>query len=169
MADGVDGAAARRRFEFIEQEVRSQLVGRRRRRDRDRGTAFTLQVATVGLSAAITVLLGIQVGGAARQWLSDTALGLGALITVLAAWQAFFAHRALWIQRADTVHRLEALERRIAYYRIGLGEDAPEPARADEFLAEYERIARLDHESWSRIRQAADPQPGVPDLPPGPA
>ncbi|MFC6595093.1 SLATT domain-containing protein [Kitasatospora paranensis] len=152
-----------RQLDFVEQEVRRQLVGRRRRRDRDRSTAFALQLATVGLSAAITVLLGVRVDGAAREWLADSALGLGALITVLAAWQAFFGHRTLWIQRSETVHRLEELERRIAYHRAGLGGAAPEAGQVDGFLAEYERIARLDHDAWARIRQASDPQPAAAD------
>jgi hypothetical protein len=162
-AEGTDDGATGRQLDFVEREVRSQLVGRRRRRDLDRRTAFALQLATVSLSAAITVLLGVRVDGAAREWLADSALGLGALITVLAAWQAFFGHRTLWIQRSETVHRLEELETRIAYHRVGLGGAAPEADQVAGFLAEYQRIARLDHEAWARIRQASDPQPVAAD------
>ncbi|MCU7822031.1 SLATT domain-containing protein [Kitasatospora sp. DSM 101779] len=164
-ADGTGGSPARRQLAFVEEEVRSQLRIRTRRRDADRRRAFGLQISTVSLSAVITVLLGVQVGEPARQWLSDVALGLGAAITVLAAWQAFFSHRALWLQRSDTVHRLTALERRLVFHRAGLAEAEPDPAQVAEFLAAYEEIVQADHDSWTRVRSAADPQVA---LPPGP-
>jgi len=152
-ADGQDREAAGRRLAYVEREVRDQLVVRRRRRDWDRRRAFALQMATIGLSAAITVLLGLKVTGTVGDWLADLALAMGALVTVLAAWAAFFSHRALWIQRSDTVHRMEALKRRIEYYREGLGDALPLPAEVDDLRAELERIAQDDHDAWSRIRQ----------------
>ncbi|WP_030276486.1 SLATT domain-containing protein [Streptomyces sp. NRRL B-24484] len=157
-ADGADGSPVGRQLAFVEQEVRSELRIRTRRRDADRRRAFALQISTVGLSAVITVLLGVQVGEPTRQWLSDVALGLGAAITVLAAWQAFFSHRALWLQRSDTVHRLAALERRLAFHRAGPAGADPEPAQVAEFLAAYEEIVQADHDAWARVRSASDPQ-----------
>ncbi|MEU2626778.1 SLATT domain-containing protein [Kitasatospora sp. NPDC007106] len=164
-ADGADTSPVSRQLAFVEAEVHSQLRIRTRRRDTDRRRAFGLQISTVSLSAVITVLLGVQVGQPARQWLSDVALGLGAAITVLAAWQAFFSHRALWLQRSDTVHRLAALERRLAFHRAGLAGAEPEPAQVAEFLAAYEEIVQADHDSWTRVRSVSDPQVA---LPPGP-
>ncbi|PBC76890.1 uncharacterized protein DUF4231 [Streptomyces sp. TLI_235] len=164
-ADGAGESPGRRQLSFVEAEVRGQLRIRTRRRDADRKRAFGLQISTVSLSALITVLLGVQVGEPTRQWLSDVALGLGAAITVLAAWQAFFSHRALWLQRSDTVHRLAALDRRLAFHRTGLTDDEPDPAQVAEFLAAYEEIVQADHDSWTRVRSASDPQVA---LPPGP-
>ncbi|WP_354641252.1 SLATT domain-containing protein [Kitasatospora camelliae] len=144
---------AERRLAFIELEVRQQLVGRRRRRDWDRRRAFGLQIAAIALSATVTVLLGLKVAEPLDRWLANTALGLGALTTVLAAWGSFYSHRTLWIQRAETVHRLGMLERRLAYHRTGLGAEPPDPAEVDAFFAEYEELVQNDHESWVRIRQ----------------
>ncbi|MEV6206292.1 SLATT domain-containing protein [Kitasatospora sp. NPDC051914] len=161
---GATGSPAQRQLVYVEQEVSSQLRIRTRRRNADRKRAFGLQISTVGLSAVITVLLGVQVGEPARQWLADVALGLGAAITVLAAWQTFFSHRALWLQRADTVHRLGALERRLAFHRAGLGDGEPDPVQVAGFLAEYEEIAQADHDSWTRVRSASDPQVTLPPV-----
>ncbi|MFG2824321.1 DUF4231 domain-containing protein [Kitasatospora sp. NPDC048365] len=146
--------ATGRQLAYLEQLVRAELVERRRRRDWDRRRAFTLQLATVTLSALITVLLGVKVSTGAEQWLANVALALGALVTVLAAWATFFSYRTVWIQRADTVHRLTTLARSIDYLRAGLGEEPPAAEDVDRVHAEFEEIARGDHEAWIRIRQA---------------
>jgi len=55
-------AAAQRKLAWLETELEGQLVERRGRRDWDRRRALTLQLATVSLSALVTVLLGLKVG-----------------------------------------------------------------------------------------------------------
>src|SRR5206468_11572693 len=96
-------------FTWLQHELNRQLTAYRRRRKRDKRKAFVLQMATVILSATITVLLGIRATGFVQQYLTDIAIALGAIITVLAAAEAFFGHRGLWILRSHTVRRLEAL------------------------------------------------------------
>jgi hypothetical protein len=109
-------------------------------------------MATVTLSGAITVLLGLRVTGVAERRLDDIALTMGALITVLAAAEAFFTHRGLWILRTVTVHRLETLRRRVEYYRSGLGESDPTGAAVDGHFAELDRILAQDEVAWQQLR-----------------
>jgi len=78
----------------------------------------------------------------------------GALVTVLAAWAAFFGYRTLWIQRADTVHRLASVRRRLALLRAECGDGVPDPERVTALVEEYLRILDEDHESWVRLRQS---------------
>jgi hypothetical protein len=147
--DHTDGQLA-----YVERVVRAQLAWRSRRRDLDRRQAFVLQVATVSLSALITVLLGLRGVDPVRDWLADIALVLGALVTVLAAWAAFFSHRDLWLQRSDTVHQLMLLVLEIEFHRAGPPGREPDEVAAARFMAEYRRIADLDHEEWKRVRRA---------------
>ncbi|MEV4557142.1 SLATT domain-containing protein [Kitasatospora sp. NPDC049285] len=149
----IESAAAERQLAWLETELDAELVERRRRRDWDRGRALTLQLATVGLSALVTVLLGLKVAEPAARVLADVALVVGALVTVLAAWAAFFSYRNLWIQRADTVHRLAVLRRRLTLLRAETGGAAPDPVRAAELIDEYHRVLQEAHESWVRLRQ----------------
>src|SRR4051812_42614153 len=74
---------------WLHDELGRELAAYRRRRKRDKRKAFSLQMATVTLSATITVLLGLRAAGAIQQRLADIALILGATITVLAAGEAF--------------------------------------------------------------------------------
>ncbi|MFJ1752956.1 SLATT domain-containing protein [Kitasatospora sp. NPDC088134] len=147
-------AATQRKLAWLEVELDAELKERRRRRDWDRRRALTLQMATVSLSALVTVLLGLKVGEPAARRFADAALVSGALVTVLAAWAAFFGYRTLWIQRSDTVHRLTSLRRRLALLKAEYGPAVPEPSRLAPLIDEYQRIIEDDHDSWVRLRQS---------------
>ncbi|MFF0391694.1 SLATT domain-containing protein [Kitasatospora sp. NPDC004615] len=146
-------AAAQRKLEWLGAELDNELVERRRRRDWDRRRALTLQLATVSLSALVTVLLGLKVGEPLASELADVALACGALVTVLAAWAAFFGYRTLWIQRSDTVHRLTSLRRRLALMKAEYGDAVPVPEQVGLLVDEYQRILEDDHDSWVRLRR----------------
>jgi hypothetical protein len=142
-------------LEFVAGEVRRILTAIKRHQNADRRRAFGLQMATVTLSACSTVLLGVRVGDPGRQVLLDVALGLSAMITVLAAWDAFFSHRSLWIQASQTVLRLESLDRDLTFYSAGLT-GSPDPDEVRAFLDRLDVILKGHHEAWAKLRQRED-------------
>ena len=148
------------RLSWLRDELGRQLGVYRRRRKRDKRKAFGLQMATVTLSATITVLLGLRAAGAVQERLADVALALGAMITVLAAAEAFFAHRGMWILRTETVRDLETLARRMDYYQAGI-DGPPDPAALERFRVDLDRILATDLTAWQHLR-AATPS-GAPD------
>jgi Protein of unknown function (DUF4231) len=133
------------------------------RRRRDKRKAFALQVSTVVFSATITVLLGLQVGSRTQSTFKNIALALGALVTVLAAMEAFFNHRGLWIGRTVTVRRLEDLRRHLEYRLAGLDGTQLEPKLADSFLAELDEIIAEDQRTWMRLRSEGPSATRSPD------
>lgn len=139
---------------WLRSELDRQTIAYRRRRRRDKRKAFFLQMATVTLSATITVLLGVRVTGGVQQALADAALALGALITVLAAAEAFFGHRGLWILRTETVRNLETLYRHINYYEAGLNGAPARSSDVDRYRAELDQILADDNTAWQRLRQS---------------
>jgi hypothetical protein len=139
---------------WLHRELGRELATYRRRRKRDKRKAFGLQMATVTLSATITVLLGLRATGTAQQRLADVALALGAVITVLAAAEAFFGHRGLWMLRTETVRHLEALAREVDYHQAGLNSQPPDPAAVQRYRVELDRILASDLTAWQRLRAA---------------
>lgn len=142
------------RITFLTSELDRQHLRFVRRRRRDKRKAFALQMATVTLSATITVLLGLRVAGTAQQVFANIALVLGALVTVLAAMEAFFDHRGLWVGRTVTVRRLENLQRQTAYQLSGGSESGMTLSLLDELLAELDEIMEDDQRAWLRLRAA---------------
>jgi hypothetical protein len=146
-------------------EVRRQLASYRRRRRRDKRKSFYLQLSTVFLSATITVLLGLQTSGSTRQDLSNVALSLGALVTVLAAAESFFAHRGLWMLRTETVRRLETLDRHLDYYESHADSSLGNEGAIRHYEAQLDRILAEDHSSWQQIRNASIAPLGQSEVP----
>jgi hypothetical protein len=150
------------RMAFLRAELGRQEQRFRRRQRRDKRKAFALQMATVALSAAITVLLGVRVGSRMEPLLGNVALGLGALVTVLAAMEAFFNHRGLWVSRTVTVRRLEELRRHIEYQFAGVADREVSVGLVDELLARLDAIVADDQRAWLRLR-SVEAQPAAPD------
>ena len=151
---------------WLHQELNRQLSAYQRRRKRDKRKSFALQMATVALSAAITVLLGLRTTGTTQQRLADIALALGAIITVLAAAEAFFSHRGLWILRTRTVRRLETLARHLDYQQTRSAGQPLEPAVLDRYATELDDILNEDYTRWQQLR-ATTPETRSPPETPG--
>jgi hypothetical protein len=146
---------------FLRAELDRQQQQYVRRRRRDKRKSFALQMATVALSATITVLLGLRVEAGLQRTLANIALVLGALVTVLAAMEAFFNHRGLWVSRTITVRRLEELRRQADYQLAGLADGEVQPAVVDGLVARLEQILAEDQQAWLRLRSTV-PQPSTP-------
>jgi hypothetical protein len=158
------------RWRFLRGEVDRQLALFGRRRRRDKRKAFTLQMATVTLSATITVLLGLRTSDPTRTLLLNIALVLGALITVLAAAEAFFTHRRLWVLRTATVRRLETLSRHVDFNASGASGRPAEPSALAACLAELDAIIADDLKAWHHLHESPPSAhetrlPGTADLP----
>jgi hypothetical protein len=145
------------RMGFLRAELDRQQQRFARRRRRDKRKSFALQMATVALSATITVLLGLRVAAGLQRTLANLALVLGALVTVLAALEAFFNHRGLWVSRTITVRRLEELRRQVDYQLAGLADGEVQPAVLDGLLARLEQILAEDQQAWLQLR-STEPQ-----------
>jgi hypothetical protein len=141
-----------KRVALLRAELDHQQRRFARRRRRDKRKSFALQMATVALSATITVLLGLRVEAGLQQTLANLALVLGALVTVLAAMEAFFNHRGLWVARTVTVRRLEALRRQTEYQLAGLADGEVTPEVVDGLRARLEEIVAEDQQAWLRLR-----------------
>jgi hypothetical protein len=162
-ATGPAAADSAATLAWLHQELDRQLSAYQRRRKRDKRKAFVLQMATVTLSATITVLLGLRTAGTTQQRLADIALALGAIITVLAAAEAFFSHRGLWILRTHTVRRLETLARHLDYQQTRADGHPLEPAVVDRYATELDDILNEDQTRWQQLR--APETRGAPETP----
>jgi hypothetical protein len=164
------------RWRFLRGEVNRQLALFGRRRRRDKRKAFGLQMATVTLSAIITVLLGLRTSDATRTWLLNIALGLGALLTVLAAAEAFFTHRRLWVLRTATVRRLETLSRHVDFHTAGADGRPVDTGALAACLTELDAIITDDQKAWQHLHEspptaherrfASAVDPPQPEMPP---
>lgn len=164
------------KLEFVDSELKRQLALFSKRRRRDKRKGFGLKVSTVALSAIITVLLGLRhISVGVEAIFANIALGLGASVTVLAAVDAFFSHRGLWILRTNTVRELEAISRDLAFYKSGLSGE-PDACEVDSLYARLSDAIQGDFDAWKKLRsvdaataalEVATPSAALRESPPG--
>jgi predicted membrane chloride channel (bestrophin family) len=82
-----------------------------RDRNRHKRGALWLKLSTSALGAVVTVLLGWQDPGGYAVALKNGALILSAFITLVAAYDAFFEPRKLWVRETLVLNSLRDVKR----------------------------------------------------------
>ena len=119
--------------------------------------ALVLKITSVLLATSITILLGLKFQDAAlRIELSNIALVLGGLITVLSAYEAFFDPRSLWVRETVTFARLKDLQRDFRFWAAGLDAEEADPETLERFKRRLDRILEESLRHWMKIRGAPE-------------
>jgi hypothetical protein len=143
--------------EFVERLVSQQVAGFDDSRKFYRGGHFKISIITALLSAGTTVLISL---GETYDWYYATiALFTSAAITVVAAWNAFFQYRELWIQKTDAWMELSKLQSNIEFAKAKSGGTIPEQD-LQRFYERFEAIVMNEHELWKKLRSTQTVEPG---------
>jgi hypothetical protein len=119
--------------------------------------AFRLRIMSVLLAATITVLLGLKLQNTPlAEYLSNVALILGAAITVLSAYEAFFDPRALWVRETVTFARLKDLQRDLRFWASGLDAETIDVEVLGRYKSKLDSILEDTLKYWMKIRGAPD-------------
>jgi len=124
---------------------------------RHKKSAVLLKLVSVFIAATITILLGLKLQSVElKDTFANIALVLGAIITVLSAYEAFFDPRALWIRETVTFARMKDVQRDLRYWAAGV-----DPARIDDVMLSLfkQRVDRVLEDSlkyWMKVRGATD-------------
>lgn len=143
--------------EYLELQIK-QLVDRfKGDRERHKWLAVVLKALTVTLAGVVTVLLGWkEVSGTTSALFANIALVLGAAITVVSAYEAFFDPRVLWVRETVVFARLKDLERDLAYAVAGAKEEELDNATLERLKARLDAILEESLKGWLRLRGQDD-------------
>lgn len=134
---------------------------------RHKHLAICLRMISVTLAASLTILLGLKLGED-YQYLNDIfsniSLMLGAIITVVSAFEAFFDPRSLWIRETVTFARLKDLQRDLALFAASNASKDPDLAQLDNFKQRLDGILADALRYWMRLRGAPEAEPPLNDL-----
>jgi hypothetical protein len=116
---------------------------------------FRGQMATVVLSASITIIAGLKSLSLLSTVASDLVLILGALVTVISAWGAFFSPRESWHLNSATYSRLRSLQARLEFVERGKSFEQDSVKVLVDGFAEYQHILDDHNEQWQKLRSKA--------------
>jgi hypothetical protein len=112
----------------------------RSRKNRFRSRSSAVKVASLFLSVASTIILGLQQLNA---W-TGTAFSLVAIVTVVNTLEPFFAWRSRWVLMEEAQHEFYRLRDELTYYIAANQPDQLEQVKIREMFDEYQNI-------WDRL------------------
>jgi hypothetical protein len=142
-------AAARR----LETRIAASIDYTRARRGFFRGWASALRIATVGLSAVATVILGLQ---NLDTW-TGVAFSLIAVVTALSALEPFFNFRSIWVLLEEAQARHHRLQDDLAFYLSQTTNDSLDQAVLEGFHGRFQQIWNDMESRWLQERRGAGP------------
>jgi hypothetical protein len=120
----------------------------RRKRFGFRTASSMLKIGTLTLSAASTIILGVQ----NLDFWAGLGFALVALATVLGAVEPFFNWRSRWVLMEEQLHQFSRLHEELVM-RIAAAPDVTD-AMVDEFYATYSEIWSSNSRRWAEFRKA---------------
>jgi hypothetical protein len=141
--------------QHIETGITANITRLKDEADHNRSMAFSLRIVIAALSAITTVLVGISgkpiIGEQNAQYLSMLTLVVSATISVIAAWDAFFTFRDVWILFSQGIQDLYGLERELHYLEANGNLTGP---RLDDIFKRFQGILDDTNRSWGRRRSS---------------
>jgi hypothetical protein len=119
------------------------------RKIRFRKRASYVKVAALLLTAASTVVLGIQAIPAR----ADIALPMVALVTVFGALEAFFNWRSRWVLMEEAQYRLNRIRDEVDYYLVTTPLAELEKERLNQFFAAQQDVWGDVSRRWIEFRK----------------
>jgi hypothetical protein len=130
------------------------------RKVRFRTRASRTRIATLSLTAASTVVLGIP----AIPHQTAIALPMVALVTLIGGLEPYFNWRSRWVLMEETQYRLNRIRDQMDYYLVITPEADISQERLDEFFKAQQEIWSDVSRRWIEFRKLDQTQPtgGIP-------
>jgi hypothetical protein len=123
----------------------------RERKRRFRRRSATVKVGALVLSATSTIILGWQ----DLDFWTGLAFSLVALMTVVNAFEPFFAWRSRWVLMEETQYRFYRLHDDLSYYVAGRQPEELDLDTITRFFDDYQRIWDQQGDRWLEYRRTA--------------
>ena len=132
-------ALHKKKAKFLSEALITDITDYDSRRLANKRKAFWSKILGISLSTLTTILLGWQgVEGKNLIIIKNVTLLLSACVTILAAWDAFFNHRELWVRYTSTTTRLKAIQSDLNYLLAGTPD--PNQEKLDQLYDRYDTV-----------------------------
>jgi hypothetical protein len=111
--------------------------------------AFYLKIIGLVLGSMTTVIIGISQKGIFKddgEYFSIAALITSAIVSSLAAWEAFFSYRDRWFNFAEAAQNLRRVRDELDY--AAASDAGVSKTQLDEFFERFQKILQEAHTGW---------------------
>ncbi|HEY7592848.1 MAG TPA: DUF4231 domain-containing protein [Actinophytocola sp.] len=146
------GLTPSRRAELLRRWIAEAIAYSRRKRRGFRAAASLVKIATLVLSAASTIILGVQ---DLDLW-TGIGFALVATVTVVSAVEPFFNWRSRWVLMEEQQHRLHRLDEDLTMLVARTPAGGMTDAMVDEFYEAYREVWNSTSQRWLEFRKSAE-------------
>jgi hypothetical protein len=138
--------------EGVFQKQLKELIDRfARERDKHKFRGLTLKLATAALAASAMVLLGWQGASSMDTLFKNLALAANALITLCAAYEAFFEPKKVWVRETAVLNALRDVQRNLDVEMAG--GDLPAD-RIQSYQEQVDTTLKTSLDAWLKEKTA---------------
>ena len=134
---------------FLIQEIDSSINTLKPKVKKQKSRARWFTGIAVALGALVTLTLGLVVATGWEAVQKNTALALGALLTIVNGWNAVFDHKKLWVRQKSTLLDLYHLRNQLNY--VVAASEQTNVEAVDEIFEQYQDIWERDGNEWRSI------------------
>lgn len=134
---------------FVRGQIAEADAYARARKRRFRWKSVAVRLTTLVLSAASTIILGLQ---NLDPW-TGTAFSLIAVVTVVSALEPFFAWRSLWVLMEEARYKFHRLRDELDYYVAACPAEEVDVERVRAVFVEYQGIWDELSSRWLKYRE----------------
>ena len=121
----------------------------RTRKKRFRSFSSTVRLISLGMSAASTIILGLQ---NLNVWTS-VGFSLVAMVTVVSALEPFFAWRSRWVLMEEAQYKFYRLRDELTFYSAATKDSELNPAEIRRMFDEYQNVWEELSGRWLEYRR----------------
>ncbi|MFG3053774.1 DUF4231 domain-containing protein [Kitasatospora sp. NPDC048239] len=138
------------------ERIREGSLHVRRKKRTFRLASSALKVLTLLLSAASTIILGLQ----DLDFWAGLGFALVAVVTLLGAVESFFNWRSRWVLMEESQYRFQRLAAELEYLIASTPADDLTQDRLRPLFDEYQGVWARQSERWLQDRRTQGSQPG---------
>ena len=137
----------RKEFEFLKTQINERIANFRKYESRYRKNALRTHFFVSILAAISSIILGLNIPHF-EEALRITALIISGIITVVSAYNAFFAHKQMWVAYDSALNDLKKLSFEIEFTERGneISKDM-----VHKFKQDYQAILDRLNKTWTEL------------------
>lgn len=138
---------------FLEQEINNSIQVLKQKTKVHKKKTSIINALSISLGAMITLTLGLDFSSENAQLQKNTALILGAILTIVSGWNALFDYKKLWARQKSTLLDLYQIQNELGYRNSKEGK-----CQIDDLFEKYQRVWEKDSNEWRSIIQTPPKQ-----------
>lgn len=143
---------------FLSEEIDKNIIILKEKVQSQKNKTSFFNGLTIILGALITLTLGLKLTGF-EEIQKNTALVLGAVLTITNGWNAIFDYKKLWVRQKSTLLDLYQLKNELMFR---ISNNHAEPVNTEDLFVRYQDIWERDGNEWRSIiytQRSTSPQP----------